>query len=278
MCTRPKWQWCSARWFNWRTTLLNYSLKARVEKCPVIQKTQEVASSTLYSTVISSVDRNRQTFYRENKAEEPLNVQENSTLSSSSRAGREYLKTALLKHPLWEDMSFWDEACWCAISALEHWHMTHRWALKSQTFFIFAEDARTFCQLSALPYFVSFHLFAPITVKQLESKRLVFFLFRFRQSISASLKEGDQSGDATTAWHDYGPAESRDAVLRVHNIVFSQVYVLPFYRAWGLKHSSIHKRWFAKGPKKGGAFTLSCVYLGVSRLTAVYVGVIHVCS
>ena len=44
-----------------------------------------------------------------------------------------------------------------------------------------------------------------------------------RQSISASLKEGDRSGGSAASWHDCGPSETRDAVLRVHNIVFSQV-------------------------------------------------------
>lgn len=63
-------------------------------------------------------------------------------------------------------------------------------------------------------------------------------MFVRRQSISASLKEVDQSGDSTIAWHDYGPAESRDAVLRVHNIVFSQVGYSLFFR---LGHKKQHE-------------------------------------
>ena len=86
-----------------------------------------------------------QTFYREvAKEQQPGSA-------PPSRDDREYLKQALLTHPLWEDMSFWDEACW--------------------------------------------------------------------QSISESLKEGQTD----TLWHDMSPAEQREAVLRVHNIVFSQV-------------------------------------------------------
>jgi hypothetical protein len=41
------------------------------------------------------------------------------------------------------------------------------------------------------------------------------------QSIAESLKEGHGSG--ADSWHAMGPLETRDAVLRVHNIVFSQV-------------------------------------------------------
>ena len=43
------------------------------------------------------------TFYRETQADLD---------ASASRQGREYLKTALLTHPLWRTVSFWDEACW----------------------------------------------------------------------------------------------------------------------------------------------------------------------
>jgi len=42
------------------------------------------------------------------------------------------------------------------------------------------------------------------------------------QSIAESLKEGQGSGHGEV-WHGLGPLETRDAVLRVHNIVFSQV-------------------------------------------------------
>mmetsp|Transcript_46810 Transcript_46810/g.94438 ORF Transcript_46810/g.94438 Transcript_46810/m.94438 type:complete len:623 (-) Transcript_46810:88-1956(-) len=71
---------------------------------------------------------------------------------TSSRGDvREYLKSALESHPLWQDMDFWEDACW--------------------------------------------------------------------ESIKQSLKEGASD----TAWHDMGPNETKDAVLRVHNIVFSQV-------------------------------------------------------
>mmetsp|Transcript_20644 Transcript_20644/g.24438 ORF Transcript_20644/g.24438 Transcript_20644/m.24438 type:complete len:669 (-) Transcript_20644:123-2129(-) len=98
-----------------------------------------------------------QTFYRE-----PILVVESNSLptgtrgraessSGPSRKGREYLKSALISHPLWEDMSFWDEACW--------------------------------------------------------------------QSIRESVKEGRSD----VAWHDMTPLEQRDSVLRIHNIVFSQV-------------------------------------------------------
>lgn len=69
-----------------------------------------------------------------------------------NRDGREYLKSALIDHPLWKDMKFWDEACW--------------------------------------------------------------------QSILEQLEEGNQ---APVKWHELGPDAARDAVLRVHNIVFSQI-------------------------------------------------------
>jgi len=35
---------------------------------------------------------------------------------SEAPVAREYLKSALLKNPLWEDISFWDEACWQVFS------------------------------------------------------------------------------------------------------------------------------------------------------------------
>jgi hypothetical protein len=34
--------------------------------------------------------------------------------TSEERVGRDYLKSALLAHPLWRDLPFWNEACWCA--------------------------------------------------------------------------------------------------------------------------------------------------------------------
>jgi hypothetical protein len=75
----------------------------------------------------------------------------NTTTPTTNRDGREYVKSALESHPLWQDLAFWEDACW--------------------------------------------------------------------QSIRQSLKEGASD----TAWHDMGPLETKDAVLRVHNIVFSQV-------------------------------------------------------
>jgi hypothetical protein len=51
------------------------------------------------------------TFYRETIISSPVD-QEATRAKNSSRGGREYLKSALISHPLWEDMSFWDEACW----------------------------------------------------------------------------------------------------------------------------------------------------------------------
>jgi hypothetical protein len=122
--------------------------------------------------------------------------------SSSSRDGREYLKTALLQHPLWEDMSFWDEACWCA----------SQFGLSSSS---------SLCLL----LFSSWRAFGPCHTTTTSFARLLVSRLRpcHRQSISASLKEGDRSGGSAASWHDCGPSETRDAVLRVHNIVFSQV-------------------------------------------------------
>lgn len=106
-------------------------------------------------TMLVYIDLVFQTFYRETVPVDSKVTEDGEgrarANSTSQRGTREYLKTALIAHPLWEDVSFWDEACW--------------------------------------------------------------------QSISESVKEGK----AEVLWHDMKPLEQRDAVLRIHNIVFSQV-------------------------------------------------------
>lgn len=52
-----------------------------------------------------------QTFYRERPESPDRDEEEPDKQGSKDRTSREYLKSALIKHPLWQDETFWDDAC-----------------------------------------------------------------------------------------------------------------------------------------------------------------------